>query len=63
MRTTTVIATIATAILMGSAPASTLNAPRAHAQVCAPANTSAISVVGSRGAFGVVLISPPACND
>ena len=62
MRTTAIIATIATAILMGSAPASTLNVPRAQAQVCAPTNVSAISLVGSKGTVGVVLISPPACN-
>jgi hypothetical protein len=63
MRTTAIIATIATAILMGSAPASTLNVPRAHAQVCTPSTISAISLVGSQGTFGIVLILPPACSD
>lgn len=63
MRTAKIIATVATVILMGSAPASSLNAPRAQAEVCSPANTRAISLVGSQGVFGLVLILPRVCSD
>jgi len=61
MRTTTIIATIATAILMGSAAASSLNVHPARAEVCSTPAASTISLVGSQGAFGVVLISAPVC--
>jgi hypothetical protein len=63
MRTAKIIATVATVILMGSAPASSLNAPRAQAETCSPISTSAISLVGSQGVFGLVLISPRVCSD
>ncbi len=62
MRTTTIIATIAMAILMGSAPASSLNVPHPlRAEICSVPKTSAISLVGSHGAFGVMLITEPVC--
>ena len=63
MRTTTILATVATVMLVGSAPASSLNVPRAQAAVCAPLSASAISLVGSRGAFGVVVIAPRVCGE
>lgn len=61
MRTTTIIATIAMAILMGSAAASSLNVHPARREICTAPAASAISLVGSQGAFGVVLISAPVC--
>ena len=63
MRTTRIFATIAIVILAGSAPASSLNVPRAQAEVCSPLTANVISLVGSRGAFGVVLISPRTCSE
>jgi hypothetical protein len=63
MRTAKIIATVATVILMGSAPASSLNVPRAQAETCSPINASAISLIGSQGAFGLVLISPRVCSN
>jgi len=62
MRTTRILATVAAVVLIGSAPASSLNVPRAHAEICAPPERSAISLVGSQGAFGVVVISTAACR-
>jgi hypothetical protein len=57
-----IIATVATVMLVGSAPASSLNVPRAQAEVCSPSSASAISLVGSRGAFGILVIAPRACE-
>jgi hypothetical protein len=62
MRTTRILAMVVAVILIGSAPASSLNVPRAQAEACSLLSTSAISLVGSRGAFGVVVISPRACS-
>ena len=62
MRTTRILATAVTVMLVGSAPASSLNVPRAQAEICLPLTASAISLVGSRGAFGVVVIAPRACE-
>ena len=63
MRTTTIIATVAMAILMGSAPASSLNVPHPmRAEICSAPRANLISLVGSQGAFGVVLISAPVCT-
>gem|GEM_PF-6513737 len=62
MRTTRIFATVAITMLVGSAPASSLNVPRTQVEVCSPPSASAISLVGSRGAFGVLLISPRACS-
>ena len=63
MRTTKILGTVATVMLVGSAPASSLNVPRAQAAVCSPPSASAISLVGSRGAFGVVVIMPQVCGE
>jgi len=62
MRTIRILATVAVVVLIGSAPASSLNVPRAQTQVCPPAETSAISLIGSQGAVGVVVISTAACR-
>jgi len=62
MRTTRILATVVAVILIGSAPASSLNVPRAQAQICAPAKISAISLVGSQGVFGFALITPHSCT-
>ena len=63
MRTTGIIAAVVTVMLVGSAPASSLNVPRAQTDVCSPVSASAISLVGSQGAFGVVVIVPSACGE
>jgi hypothetical protein len=63
MRTTRILATIAAVMLLGSAQASSLNVPREHLQSCSPAWTSAISLVGSQGAFGVVVTSSRECGE
>jgi hypothetical protein len=62
MRSTRILTTVAAAILLGSAPASSLNVPRAHAQTCSPIKASVLSLVGSQGAFGFVLIPSNACS-
>lgn len=63
MRTTKILGTVAIVMLVGSVPASSLNVPRTQAAVCSPLSASAISLVGSRGAFGVVVIAPRVCSE
>jgi hypothetical protein len=63
MRTTRILATVAAVILIGSAPASSLNVPRPQARTCSPVKVSAISLVGSQGVFGFVLIPPNSCSE
>lgn len=63
MRTTKILGSVVTVMLMGSAPASSLNVPRMQTTVCSPLSASAISLVGSRGAFGVVVIAPAVCSE
>jgi uncharacterized protein YigA (DUF484 family) len=62
MRTARILALIASAMILGSAQASSLNVPRERLQVCSPAQASAISLVGSQGAFGVVVFSSRECG-
>jgi hypothetical protein len=62
MRTTRILAMIAAAMLLGGAQASSLNVPRQHLPTCSPARTGAISLVGSQGAFGVMVISSRECG-
>jgi hypothetical protein len=62
MRTTRILATVAAVILIGSAPASSLNVPREHVQSCSPVKASAISLIGSQGVFGFALIPLHPCS-
>jgi hypothetical protein len=62
MRTIRILATVAGLILVGSAPASSLNVPRAQAQTCSPIKVSVISLVGSQGVFGFALIPEHPCS-
>ena len=62
MRTTRLLATVAAVILIGSAPASSLNVPRVHEENCSPIKASAISLIGSRGVVGFALIPPHPCG-
>jgi hypothetical protein len=61
MRAAKIPAAVIVAILMGSTPSSSWNAPPPKAQtvqVCQPA----ISLLGSSGAAGIVLISANRCS-
>jgi len=62
MRTIRILAMTAAAMLLGSAQASPLDVPRQHLQTCSITRASAISLVGSQGAFGVVVISSRECG-
>lgn len=61
MRAAKVLAAVTVAILMGSTPSSSWNAPPSKiARVCLPA--TAISLLGSSGTAGIVLISENRCQ-
>jgi len=63
MRTTRILATVAAVILIGSAPASSLNVPHVQAQTCSPIKASIISLVGSQGVFAFALIPQHPCRE
>lgn len=63
MRATKILAAVTVAILLGTTPSSSWNAPPAKLQAvraCLPA--PAISLLGSSGAAGIVLISSSGCH-
>jgi hypothetical protein len=61
MRAAKILAAVTVAILMGSTPSSSWNAPPTKVTLtCLPA--PAISLVGSSGAAGIVLISANRCQ-
>jgi hypothetical protein len=65
MRAATIAATVLVSALMGSTPVSSLSTLREapHSHACAPATqpSRAISLVGSQGAFGIVVFTPDIC--
>ena len=64
MRKTKTLLTVMTVVLLGSTPASSLNTPRAvSVQSCKPHPSSGISLIGSKGAFDLVLIAADACRE
>ena len=68
MRAPAIVGMIIASILMGSTPVSSLsavrNVERHDLQTCSPAMTHArqISLIGSRGAFGIIAVATQACS-
>ena len=64
MRAVTIALTVLVSALIGSTPVSSLSTLRVavHKPVCLPVATGAISLVGSRGVFGIVALPPNACS-
>jgi hypothetical protein len=64
MRAPAIIGMVTASVLMGSTPVSSLSALRAidHPRTCSPAMTRQISLIGSRGAFGIIAVTPQVCS-
>ena len=68
MRAPAIIGMVIASVLMGSTPVSSLsalrNVERHGVETCSPAmeQVRQISLIGSRGAFGIVAVAPRACS-
>jgi hypothetical protein len=64
MRIPAILGMITASVLMGSTPVSSLSAMRMidHPRTCSPAVAHQISLIGSRGAFGIIAVAPQTCS-